>query len=846
MSITVNEKPLHVQGVLEKTRILAGQNSKENFEIKGKFFYQGDRKFYVKGVTYGAFKPDKDGKEYTDIDKIDRDFAMMAANGINTVRIPHTTPPRIVLDIAQKHRLKVMIGLSAEQYVGYLIDRKSSPDIMGIIREKVKSCANHPALLCIAIGNEVPASIVRWFGQKKIENYLKKVYKTIKAVAPDSIVTYVNYPTTEYLRLPFLDVVCFNVYLEQYESLEKYLARLQNIAGDRPLLMGEIGLDCLRNGESRQAEMLNWQIRLTFKMGCAGLSIFSWTDEWFRGGEEVFDWAFGLTDKCRNPKPALETVKQSFRQVPVKAGKDWPFISVVICSCNGSLTIRECLEGLMNLNYPFYEVIVINDGSTDATPQIASEYEVTLISTTNQGLSAARNLGASVAKGEIISYIDDDAIPDPDWLLFLATFFADKPYVAVGGPNIAPNDVTLIAECVDHSPGSPSHVLFTDMEAEHIPGCNFSIRKKALQDLGGFDPQFRAAGDDVDLCWRITEAGWKIGFSPGAMVWHHRRRTIKSYWRQQYGYGKAEALLERKWPQKYNNIGHKTWGRIYSNGTLASPVFRRSRIYYGVWGNAPFQSIYDSASASHLALMQMPEWYLLAAALLFVTVSGLIWSPMIYFAPLALIVTLMPVSHIIYNVSRMPGKKKKRNKLQHLHFSIITVGLHILQPLARLLGRFKYDLTPWRNYGKGSYLLPVTRNGSVWCNNWIDPAKRLEMIEADLKTESACIERGNIYDRWDLLIKGGSLGSVKLFMAAEDHNEGRQYLRFRFVPRISLTAIFLIAFPGFFLVVAASYYSIVPSVLFASVFLLLLFRIAEDYGRAYLSAREVVKKQADY
>ena len=845
MSITITERPLHVPGMLGKIEILTGQDSKERVEIRGKFFYQGDRKYYVRGVTYGAFKPDNDGKEYTDIDQIDRDFAMMAANGINTVRIPHTTPPRILLDIALKHRLKVMIGLSAEQYVGYWIDRKKSPDIMNIIREKVKSCADHPALLCIAIGNEVPASIVRWFGQKKIERYLKKVYKTIKAVAPDAIVTYVNYPTTEYLQLPFLDVVCFNVYLEQQETLEKYLARLQNIAGDRPFLMGEIGLDCLRNGQAKQAELLEWQIKLAFKLGCAGLFVFSWTDEWFRGGEEVHDWAFGLTDKCRNPKPALETVKQTFRQLPITAGKDWPFISVVICSRNGSLTIRECLEGLMNLNYPFYEVIVINDGSTDATPQIASEYEVNLISTVNQGLSAARNLGASVAKGEIVSYIDDDAIPDPDWLLFLATAFINTPYAAVGGPNIAPNDVTLIAECVDHSPGSPSHVLLTDTEAEHIPGCNFSIRKKALQELGGFDPQFRTAGDDVDLCWRITEAGWKIGFSPGAMVWHHRRRTIKSYWRQQYGYGKAEALLERKWPQKYNSIGHKTWGHIYGNGAIMTPIFRRWRVYHGVWGNAPFQSIYDSSTSSRLALMQMPEWYLFAAALLFVTVSGLIWAPMIYFAPLALVVTLMPVSQIIYNVARMPGKKKRRSKLQHIHFRNITVGLHVLQPLARLMGRFKYDLTPWRNYGKGSYLFPVIKNDSVWCNNWIRPDKRLESIEADLKEENVCTDRGNNYDRWDLLIKGGSLGFVKLLMAAEDHNGGKQYLRFRFIPGISLTAICLISFPALLLTISLLNNAIIPALLFGSVFLLLVFRLLEDYGRAYLSAKKVVNKQAD-
>ena len=819
--------------------------SKEKIEIRGKFFYQGDQKFYVKGVTYGAFRPGNEDKEYTDLDQINRDFAMMAANGFNTVRIPHTTPPRILLDIAHKHKLKVMIGLSAEQYVGYLIDRDKAPDIAAIIREKVVSCANHPALLCIAIGNEMPASVVRWLGRRKIEKYLKKIYRIIKSVAPESIVTYVNYPTTEYLQLPFLDVVCYNVYLERYDALEKYLARLQNIAGDRPLLMGEIGLDCLRNGEEKQSELLEWQIKLVFQMGCAGLSIFSWTDEWFRGGEEVYDWAFGLTDKQRNPKPALNTVRKVFKHVPVRADKDLPFISVVICSRNGSLTIRECLEGLMKLRYPNYEIIVINDGSTDATPQIASEFDVRLISTENKGLSAARNLGAALARGEIISYIDDDAIPDPDWLLLLARFFANTKYVAVGGPNIAPEKVTLIAECVDHSPGAPSHVLVTDMEAEHIPGCNFSIRKQTLEDLGGFDTRFRTAGDDVDLCWRITEAGWKIGFSPGAMVWHHRRRTIRSYWRQQYGYGKAEALLEKKWPQKYNNIGHSTWGRIYSNGTVPDPLFKRWRVYHGVWGNAPFQSIYDSATSHHLALMQMPEWYLLSAALFMVTISGIIWSPLIYFWPLALLVSLLPVVHILCNVAKMKVKNFERSRFDRIIFRIITVSLHVLQPLARLMGRFKYDLTPWRNYGKGKYLFPLRRQVNVWCNNWMAPEQRLEIIESGLKNENACVERGGTYSRWDLLIKGGALGSFKLFMAAEDHNGGKQYLRFRFVPRISVTAIFLISFPALLLAVSLVNMAFIPAILFGSIVLIFFIRLSRDFGSSFRAVKEIVNRQSD-
>ncbi len=201
--------------------------------VRGKFLFVGDEKLYVRGVTYGAFTPDAAGNEYNDLATVERDFAQMAANGINAVRIPHTTPPRALLDIASRHGLRVMVGLSAEQYVGYLIDRRpGAPDVEALIRSRVRVCARHPALLCYALGNEIPALMARWLGRRKVERYLERLYRIVKQEDPEGLVTYVNYPTTEYLRLPFLDFVCFNVYLESQDRFEAYLARLQNIAGD--------------------------------------------------------------------------------------------------------------------------------------------------------------------------------------------------------------------------------------------------------------------------------------------------------------------------------------------------------------------------------------------------------------------------------------------------------------------------------------------------------------------------------------------------------------------------------------------------------------------------------------
>ena len=229
--------------------------------VAGKFLFVGTEKLYVRGVTYGAFAPDARGNEYHDLATVERDFAQMAANGINAVRIPHTMPPHALLDAAARHGLRVMVGVSAEQYIGYLIDRRGAPDIEALIRDKVRSCAGHPALLCYALGNEIPAPMARWLGRRRVQRYLERLYRVIKDADPDGLVTYVNYPTTEYLELPFLDLVCFNVYLESQERFEAYLARLQNIAGDRPLIMSELGLDSWRNGEGAQTRSLDWQVR---------------------------------------------------------------------------------------------------------------------------------------------------------------------------------------------------------------------------------------------------------------------------------------------------------------------------------------------------------------------------------------------------------------------------------------------------------------------------------------------------------------------------------------------------------------------------------------------------------
>src|SRR4029079_6496688 len=138
-----------------------------------------------------------------------------------------------------------------------------------------------------------------------------------------------------------------------------------------------------------------------------------------------------------------------------------------------------------------------------------------------------------------------------------------------------------------------------------------------LQEIGGFDPTFRVAGDDVDACWRLQEAGGYIGSHHAAQVWPHRRDSVGRYLKQQRGYGRAEALLERKWPQKYNDLGHMRWsGQLYGPRLMRAVLLTRSRIDHGPWGSAPFQSLYAPAPGLLAALVQTPEWYVMTALLL--------------------------------------------------------------------------------------------------------------------------------------------------------------------------------------------------------------------------------------
>ena len=788
--------------------------------VRGRFLEVGGAKLHVRGVTYGPFGASPN--EYPDRIAAGRDFALMARHGINAIRT-YTPPPRWLLDAAHEHGVWVLAGLCGERQVGYWCDGRVGAPSREWLAPAVRELAGHPALLGFVVANELPASLVRWLGRHRTEARIEELCTRVRELDPEALVTYCNYPTTEYLELPSLDFTCFNVYLEQTERLTSYLARLHNLSNERPLIMGEMGLDSLRNGEARQAELLGEQIRASFASGCAGVFAYAWSDQWNRGQEDVTDWAFGLTARDRSPKPALAAVERAYAEVPVAPARRWPRISVVVCSYNGSRTIRDCLSGVAALDYPDYEIIVVDDGSKDSTAAIAAEFDCRLIRTENRGLSNARNTGIAAATGEIVAFTDDDARPDPHWLRYLAVAFEQSTHSGIGGPNIPPPGDGFVANCVSASPGGPTVVLVTDTQAEHIPGCNMAFRKTALEAVGGFDARFRTAGDDVDLCWRLMDAGFTLGFHPGAMVWHHSRGSVRTFWRQQVGYGRAESLLERKWPERFNGAGQAGWtGRIYGGVALQRRASHRSFVYQGPWGTAPYQFLYEPAEGRLASFTHAPEWYLLTAALLFAGSLGILWSPLQWALPLAVLALAIPLTRALQSGLRAIYPDPAGSGTQAIARRALTASLHLVQPAARLFGRLRHGLTFWRMHGARRLALPWPRTFRSVQASWRSNSDRLTALSRELREAGALVRHGGDLDRWDLEVWGGALGAARSLMAVEDMAQGRQLLRVRVWPRVPrgtlMTAGFLAALA---LVAVLAHEWIVSAVLFAGLTLLL-------------------------
>jgi len=553
----------------------------EPLRADGKFFRAGSCRVPLTSVTYGPFPGGWP-------ESFDDDFARIAAAGFNSIRL-YEMPGRAMLDAAQRQGLRVFGGLKWASGTDFFRRPEHFSAAKVVLTEHLRATVGHPALAGVYVGNEIPADLVRWMGPVNVRRALEELIATGRATAPDLLFAYGNYPSTEYLEPENADFTAFNVYLEDEAALRRYLKRLHHLAGDRPVVVSEFGLDSRRHGFARQAELLARANTIACEEETAGFTVFAWSDRW-HNGNEVLDWDFGLIDREGRAKPALEAISNFTFPIshPV------PRVSVIVCTRNGFDRIGACLSAIGRMDDANFEAIVVDDGSTDGTAEFVTENfpSARLLRLKPGGLSRARNAGAAAATGEILAFTDDDCEPDLEWISRLRKGFADGRFAAAGGPNLAPPAQSLAQAVVSAAPGAPSHVMLDDGEAEHLPGCNLAVTKAAFDAIGGFDPQFHTAGDDVDFCWRLRDAGYRLGFVPGAFVWHWRRPSLRAFLRQQRGYGIAERLLLAKHPQRFNGRGEAKWdGFVYQGGPVHAN--EGSVIYYGPMGMAGYQSVTD-------------------------------------------------------------------------------------------------------------------------------------------------------------------------------------------------------------------------------------------------------------
>lgn len=714
----------------------------------GKHLRLGTTQFRVKGVTYGTFLPRSDDYRFPEPAQVQADLTAMAGSGFNTVRT-YDVPPPDLLDGARALGLRVLVGLHYPDWRMHAdangrSHRRVRADARTAAHRAMEALAGRPEVLAVSVGNEVPADIVRLYGRAAVEDTLSELVALVHEGDPHMLATYTSFPTAEFLRVEGQDLATFNVFLEHAEQLAPYLRHLQRVTEDRPLVLTEVGLAAELHGDAEQARSLEMQLALVDESGCAGATIFSWTDEWATSAGPVEGWGFGLTRADRSPRPALAVAAGWARRQVRDLRASWPSITAVVCAYNEEKRIGDCLASLARVDYPGFQVVVCDDGSTDRTLELARHSPFEVLDLPHGGLSAARNEGLAAARGDIVAYLDADAACHPEWPYHLALAFDDPDVVVAGGPNLPFPEADLVERAVAFSPGNPVEVLVGDDRAEHVPGCNMAVRRSALNEIGGFDPGYTAAGDDVDVCWRVLDRGGRIAFTPAAQVYHHRRDSVRGYLRQQRGYGRAERMLTGHHRERFNRLGAARWSGFVYGGPRILPRVLKPVVYHGPMGVAPFQTEQrDRAAATMMWAGALIPLLVLAGV---VALPFAVMAPAVLVVPAAVLVLLCGYAACVATATPVSVSEPSPWRLRTL------VGvLHLLQPVARMWGRLRGRPLPSRDVPER----PWTGNREEW----------LLAIHRDLSARWCAVRRGSPHGSWDIEVRVGPMLRCRLHTA---------------------------------------------------------------------------------
>lgn len=237
-------------------------------------------------------------------------------------------------------------------------------------------------------------------------------------------------------------------------------------------------------------------------------------------------------------------------------------VSIIISTRNNEKTIGDCLRSVLNQTYPHFEVLVLNDASLDRTLEMATRFAEederfhVFSRGESRGLSSARNFLIDKARGEIVVFLDGDATCPETWLEKLIRPFHNPEVGCTGGPDKVPPDHPLIVRCIDHSMhsfvGSGRMRKSGNPLVRYLPaGCNMAVRREVLDRVGHFDESFKTRGEEKELANRIRKAGFHIEYVEDAWVWHWRRGTLASFWKQTYLSGKGRVDICRAAPEAF-------------------------------------------------------------------------------------------------------------------------------------------------------------------------------------------------------------------------------------------------------------------------------------------------------
>ena len=243
-----------------------------------------------------------------------------------------------------------------------------------------------------------------------------------------------------------------------------------------------------------------------------------------------------------------------------------PFISIIISVYNEQKTLHQCLDSLLLLEYPKYEIIMVDDASKDNTLEILKQYQrkskkITVVSyPVNKGVPGARNEGIKVAKGEIVVFTDADATFPPQWpTQLIQPLIENKRIGATGGRDVSPPNQPFIQKCIDYTLTSfigtaGLRGAKVRLAKYSVTGCNFAVKKEVVEKVGMHNEKIRWRGEEKEWCQRIREAGYGIQFVPESYILHYRRISLKSFWVQTYKSGKARFDILKTAPKSFELV----------------------------------------------------------------------------------------------------------------------------------------------------------------------------------------------------------------------------------------------------------------------------------------------------